>query len=82
MVVYSLIVLLIGALLFWLDRERIKRKTAMLKMRSNIADDLHQDINAALGNITILSEMAKIKADREPENQKNSSSRYIRRARI
>jgi ligand-binding sensor domain-containing protein len=67
---YCMVVLLISGLLFWLDRERIKRKTAILKMRSNIADDLHQDINAVLSNITILSEMARIKADKEPEKSK------------
>lgn len=67
---YSLLVLLTGVLLFWLDHERIKRKIAVLKMRSNIADGLHQDINAALSNITILSEMAKLKADKEPEKSK------------
>lgn len=67
---YCLLALLIAGLLFWLDHERIKRKTAILQMRSNIADDLHQDINAVLSNITILSEMAKIKADKEPEKSK------------
>ena len=67
---YSLVVLLIAGLLFWIDHARVKRKTAILAMRSNIADDLHQDINAALSNITILSEMAKIKADKEPEKSK------------
>src|SRR5215510_6018249 len=48
----------------------MKRKATILKMRSNIADDLHQDINAVLKNIIILSKMAKIKADREPEKTK------------
>jgi ligand-binding sensor domain-containing protein len=67
---YSLMVLLISGLLFWIDNARIKRKTAILAMRSNIADGLHKDINAALSNITILSEMAKIKADKEPEKSK------------
>ena len=67
---YSALVLLVAILLFRLDHQRIKRKTAILKMRSNIADDLHEDINAALSNITILSEMAKIKADKEPEKSK------------
>jgi ligand-binding sensor domain-containing protein len=67
---YALLALLIGVLLFWLDHERIKRKTAMLTMRSNIADGLHQDINTALNNITILSEMAKKKAGTEPEKSK------------
>jgi ligand-binding sensor domain-containing protein len=67
---YTLLVLLVAGLLFWIDHTRIKRKTAILKMRSHIADGLHQDINAALGNITILSEMAKMKADKEPEKSK------------
>jgi signal transduction histidine kinase len=67
---YSLIIMLAGGILFWLDHLRVKRKTAMLKMRSDIADNLHRDINAALDNITILSKMAKLKADSEPEKSK------------
>lgn len=67
---YSMLVLLTVGLLFWFDHERIKRKTAILKMRGNIADDLHQDINEALSSITILSAMAKMKAVREPEKSK------------
>jgi ligand-binding sensor domain-containing protein len=67
---YSLLALLISSLLFWLDKERMKRKEAVLKMRSDIADDLHKEINTALGNINILSEMAKIKADTEPQKAK------------
>lgn len=67
---YSLIIILAVAILFWLDHSRVKRKTAMLKMRSDIADNLHRDINAALDNITILSKMAKLKADSEPEKSK------------
>ena len=66
----SFLLLLIGGTLFWLDHERSKRKDAILKMRSDIADGLHQEINAALGNITILSEMAKMKAATEPEKSK------------
>ncbi len=67
---YSMLVVVVGGLLFWLEHERVKRKTNILRMRSDIADGLHRDINAALGNITILSEMARIKADREPEKSK------------
>lgn len=67
---YSVIGLLIGGILFWLDNARIKRRTAVLKMRSEIADDLHQDIDATLSSITILSTMAKMKADNEPERSK------------
>jgi len=67
---YSLLILLIGGLLLWLDRSRIKRREAIYAMRSDIADGLHKEINAALSNITILSEMAKMKADSEPEKSK------------
>lgn len=67
---YGLLVLLAGGIIFWLDQQRIRRKTAMLEMRSTIADGLHHDISETLGNITILSEMARIKAEKEPERSK------------
>lgn len=67
---YGLIILLISTLLFWFDRERMNRKESMYKMRSTIADDLHEEVNTALGNINILSEMARLKADSEPEKSK------------
>jgi hypothetical protein len=40
-------------------------------MRINIADDLHHEVSAALGNINILSEMARIKAETEPQKSKD-----------
>jgi len=67
---YSMVTLVVSGLLFWLDRERIQRKEAMLKMRSDIATNLHKEINTALSNINILSEMAKIKADKDIEKSK------------
>ena len=67
---YSLLVLLVFGILFWLDRERLARKAAVQKMRSEIADDLHEEVNTALNNINILSEMARLKADTEPEKSK------------
>lgn len=67
---YTLVALAIGGLLFWLDRERLKRRAAVQKMRSDIAGNLHQEVNTALQNITILSEMAKIKADKDPDKSK------------
>jgi hypothetical protein len=39
-------------------------------MRVDIAGNLHQEVNTALSNINILSEMAKLKADHEPEKSK------------
>ncbi|HEY0679194.1 MAG TPA: two-component regulator propeller domain-containing protein [Chitinophagaceae bacterium] len=67
---YSLLALATATILYLLDRERMKRKEAIQKMRSNIAGNLHEDINTALSNINILSEMAKLKADKEPEKSK------------
>ncbi len=68
---YGLMIILGSALIFWLDKRRINRKTAVLKMRSDIADELHKDINNTLGNITILSEMANRKAEKEPEKSRD-----------
>ncbi|CAN5758660.1 hypothetical protein BH11BAC3_BH11BAC3_11850 [soil metagenome] len=67
---YSLLALLTGSILFWLDKERMQRKEAVQKMRSNIASNLHEEVNTALGNIHILSEMAKLKADTAPQKSK------------
>jgi signal transduction histidine kinase len=64
---FSLFALAAGALLFWLDKERMKRKEAIHKMRADIAVNLHEEINTALSNINILSEMSKLKAVKEPE---------------
>lgn len=68
---YGLLVLAIAALLFWLDRERIKRKEAVGKMRSDIADKLYLEVHTVLSNINILSEMAKLKADKDTEKSKD-----------
>jgi signal transduction histidine kinase len=48
----------------------MKRREAIQKMRSNIAGNLHREVNTALNNINILSEMAKLKADNNPEKSK------------
>ncbi|MEJ8816882.1 ligand-binding sensor domain-containing protein [Lacibacter sp. H407] len=67
---YGILILLSAAFIYWLDRERMKRKEAMLQMRTSIADNLHNEVNTALNNINILSEMAKIKADKDPQKSK------------
>ncbi len=67
---FSLLAIAVGSLLFWLDRERMQRKEAIERMRSTIADNLHSEVNTALNNINILSEMARLKADKDPEKSK------------
>jgi ligand-binding sensor domain-containing protein len=67
---FCLLAVAAGSLLFWFDRERMKRKEAVARMRSNIADNLHGEINTALNNINILSEMARLKAEKDPEKSK------------
>ncbi len=67
---FSLVALLIGGLLFWLDQKRMQRKEAIQKIRSDIAGNLHEEVNMALNNINILSEMARLKADTEPQKSK------------
>ena len=63
--------LVVVAILFWYDRERMQRKAALQLMRSNISDNLHTEVNNALQDINILSEIATIKADKEPVQSKN-----------
>lgn len=67
---FSLLAIALGSVLFWLDRERMQRKEAIERMRSTIADNLHGEVNTALNNINILSEMARLKADKDPEKSK------------
>lgn len=65
-----LVLLLVGSIIYWIDKLQVKRKEAIHQMRSEIAGNLHEEVNKALGNINILSEMAKIKADTEPGKSK------------
>lgn len=63
---YTILALCGAVLLYGFDRERMRKKTAIQKMRSDIANNLHEEINTALNNINILSEMAKIKSEKDP----------------
>lgn len=67
---YSLLALLAGALFFSFDRQRMQRLKKEQEIRSSIADNLHQDVSTALQNINVLSEIASIKADKQPEQSK------------
>lgn len=67
---YGLVILLAAGILYWIDRERVHRIIALQKVRTQIAANLHADINTTLNNINLLSEMAKIKADKDIDRSK------------
>jgi ligand-binding sensor domain-containing protein len=67
---YCLLALVIAAVIYWLDRQRVNKILALQKVRSEIAGNLHEEVNTTLNNINLLSEMARIKADKETERSK------------
>ena len=67
---YLTLILLVAAVLYLIDRERIKRLVSLQKMRTEIALNLHQEVSATLNNINLLGEMARIKADKDLERSK------------
>ncbi|HYH13749.1 MAG TPA: two-component regulator propeller domain-containing protein, partial [Flavisolibacter sp.] len=79
---YGLIALVFIGVWLLVDRERINKRRSLLQVRSEIASNLHNDISLTLSDINILSEMAKIKADKNVEQSKdfidqiNDKSRY------
>ncbi len=67
---FCALALFIAAIVFWLDKERINRMVALQKVRSEIAGNLHDEVNTTLNNINLLSEMARIKADKNLDRSK------------
>ena len=80
---YASIFLALVAILYLIDRERIKRLFQLQQVRTQIAGNLHKDINTTLNNINLLSEIAKIKVDKDITKSKeyidqiNSKSRKM-----
>lgn len=70
---YSLVAVLAIVVLYGIDRERTKRQQDLQRMRTEIAENLYKDVSTTLNNINLLSEMAKIKADKDI----NRSKEYI-----
>jgi ligand-binding sensor domain-containing protein len=58
------------AALYWFDRLRMKRRDELLKVRRGIANNLHDDISNTLEKINILSEMAVLKNENDPEKSR------------
>jgi len=67
---YSLLVLFIITILMLFDKQRLQRIHKEQEMRSSIAGNLHEEVNTVLQNISVLSEIARIKADTQPEQSK------------
>jgi hypothetical protein len=67
---YGLVMLLLITILYIIDRERINKRRSIRQMRSQIAGNLHTEISNTLSNINVLSEMAKIKADKNIDQSK------------
>jgi len=68
---FGFLALLVLAGFYWVDRERINKMQALQRVRTQIARNLHKDINTTLNHINLLSEMAKIKADSDIERSKD-----------
>jgi ligand-binding sensor domain-containing protein len=67
---FCLLGLTVAAIIYWLDKQRINKIVALQKVRSEIAGNLHEEVNTTLNNINLLSEMARIKADKEIDRSK------------
>lgn len=80
---WGLIILLAGLVAYAIDRERQQRLKSVKQMRREIAGNLHTEVNNTLNNINVLSEIAKIKADKNIEQSKefidqiSAKSRYM-----
>jgi signal transduction histidine kinase len=64
-----------------MDRERIKRLIALQEVRTQIADNLHNEVNTTLNNINLLSEIAKIKVDKDINKSKEYIDQINRKSR-
>ncbi|HMF70968.1 MAG TPA: two-component regulator propeller domain-containing protein, partial [Flavitalea sp.] len=62
---YAVLLLALASILYWAERERIKKSLALQQVRTQIAGNLHKELDTTLNNISLLSEMAKIKADKD-----------------
>lgn len=67
---YGLVILAVILILYLIDIERVKKQKALQSVRTQIAGNLHREVNDTLNNINVLSEIAKIKADKNIEQSK------------
>jgi streptogramin lyase/PKD repeat protein len=67
---FCIIALAIAAIFYWLDKQRVNKLVALQTVRTEIASNLHEEVNTTLNNINLLSEMARIKADKDIDRSK------------
>ena len=63
----ALMVILIGAVIYYLSTMRIKQQLAIEKIKTRLAADLHDNVGASLTEISILSEVAVHKSNNDGE---------------
>lgn len=63
---YVLCVLVAAVIIYMVIKYREKQFMALQRMRNKIANDLHDDVGSALSTINVYSEVAKMKAGKEP----------------
>ena len=66
----SLLTFALVGILYWIDKFRLARIRDTERVRTRIATSLTKDMSSTLSNINVLSELAKVKADRDIERTK------------
>ncbi|RYZ24616.1 MAG: hypothetical protein EOO16_00515 [Chitinophagaceae bacterium] len=68
---YALMVLIGAFGLYLIDQERLRRLQSLQQVRTQIAGNLHQEVETTLSDIHVLSEIAKIRAGADIEQSKD-----------
>jgi ligand-binding sensor domain-containing protein/two-component sensor histidine kinase len=63
----TLMVILIGAIIYYVSTVRIKHQLAIEKIKTRVAADLHDNVGASLTEISILSEVAVHKSNNDSD---------------
>lgn len=69
----SLLVLILAGVIYMVHRFRVNRLLEMERVRTRIARDLHDDMGSTLSTINILSEMARMKVNKDA----NKTAEYL-----
>lgn len=75
---YMALALLAAGVVWWVDRERIRRIKDIQQMRNSIGQELHTEVSTTLNTITLLSEIAAMKSGVNPELSKD----YIQQIKL